>query len=281
MHRTLKILAGSVLVLQALVIARAQAAAPVALDGPSPSAAFDVNAPGRIVGSVAGPLGNARAVLWRSADAPAFELLLLPGTNWSRAFGVNARGQIVGQLQDKNGLAPVTFAAYWGGEWESPVALASGTLAQAINSAGQIVGNMRAGSSLHAALWQDPISDPLDLGTFGGPSSSGAALNDAGQIVGTASFATGARRAAFWASASEAPVDLGTLPGATRSSAQAINESGEIVAAMHSSRQASAWRSTGRAQTPRPFRSRRSAAQRLRPLASTIAGALSARLRTP
>ena len=208
---------------------RAQTGGPFILDGPAPAFAFDVNAAGRIAGSIAVPDGNAHAVLWRNPDAAPGELLLLPGTNWSRAFAVNARGQIAGQLQDRSVVPVAAFAAYWDGEGESPVALASGTLAVAINSAGQAAGNMRAGTSVHAAVWDDPWGDPQDLGTFGGASSGAADLNDGEQIVGMASYADGSQRAAFWPSASETPVDLGTLDGATPSAAAAINERGEIV----------------------------------------------------
>lgn len=78
-------------------------------------------------------------------------------------------------------------------------------------------------------MWADFASEPVDLGTFGGASSSAADLNDAGQIVGTASYADGSQRAALWPSAGDPPVDLGSIDGATRSSALAINERGEIA----------------------------------------------------
>lgn len=49
------------------------------------------------------------------------------------------------------------------------------------------------------------------------------------RVVDTASYADGSLRAALWPSAAEPPIDLGSLDGATRSSAAAINERGEIV----------------------------------------------------
>lgn len=198
------------------------------LDGSAPAAVFDLTAAGRLVGSIT-PADQAHAAFWRTADAAPLELPLLPGTNWGRAFGANARGEIVGLIQDRSVSPPVLYAAYWESEVALPIALAGGTSAVAINSVGQIVGNMSVGGSSHAALWNDAASPPIDLGTFGGTSSSAADLNDAGQIVGAARYADGAQRAAFWPSPGEPPIDLGIVAGATRSAATAINERGEIA----------------------------------------------------
>lgn len=133
------------------------------LGGRAPASAFGINPAGRIVGSIT-PADQSRATLWPRAGESPVQLELLPGTNWSRAFGINARGQIVGQAQDKTVLPVQVFAMFWRIADAVPVALAGGTIAVAINNAGQIAGNMRTDlGEIHAALWADSTSDPVDL----------------------------------------------------------------------------------------------------------------------
>src|SRR5262249_14215845 len=62
------------------------------------------------------------------------------------------------------------------------------------------------------------------LGTF----AVGAAINDAGQIVGYSGTPNGIAHAALWSSATATPTDLGTM-GGTDSRAAAITSSGAIV----------------------------------------------------
>ena len=92
-----------------------------------------------------------------------------------------------------------------------------------LNDIGQVVG-YAAG---RAFLWENGAK--TDLGTLGGPSATANALNEAGQIVGHSTFATGSpSRAVLWHN--------GTLTNLTpdlasteSSSATGINESGLIV----------------------------------------------------
>jgi probable HAF family extracellular repeat protein len=89
-------------------------------------------------------------------------------------------------------------------------------------SSNTVVGN----SSNHAFLWT-AARGMRDLGTLGGSSSSAAAINDAGQVVGTSTTAGNQQHAFLWTAAGGMR-DLGTL-GGTFSSAVAINASGQVV----------------------------------------------------
>jgi probable HAF family extracellular repeat protein len=78
----------------------------------------------------------------------------------------------------------------------------------------------------HAAVWENAV--PSDLGTLGGTSSFGVAINEVGQIVGFGFTASGWEHAFIWENG--AMRDLGTLFGGSGSSlAFAINGRGQVV----------------------------------------------------
>ncbi len=66
-----------------------------------------------------------------------------------------------------------------------------------------------------------------DLGTLGGQHSHAADINDAGQVVGWAYDASGARRAFLWEDG--VMRDLGTLGGTRFTTADDINDNGQVV----------------------------------------------------
>jgi probable HAF family extracellular repeat protein len=68
-----------------------------------------------------------------------------------------------------------------------------------------------------------------DLGTLGGPGSKAVAINERGQVVGTADTAAGAPHAFLWESGTMR--DLGAGFGGPESEAVAINERGQVVGA--------------------------------------------------
>ena len=95
-----------------------------------------------------------------------------------------------------------------------------------MNAFGQVAGLVRTGSGYfdYYALFWDPVTEAMqDLGTFGGTSSNAQALNNRGQVTGTADG-----HAFFWDPAIDLMEDLGTL-GGDHSSGADINESGQIA----------------------------------------------------
>jgi probable HAF family extracellular repeat protein len=66
-----------------------------------------------------------------------------------------------------------------------------------------------------------------DLGSLGGATITPAAVNDVGQVVGTATLPDASERAFFWENGTL--VNLGTFPGYPSSKAFSINNSGQVV----------------------------------------------------
>lgn len=79
--------------------------------------------------------------------------------------------------------------------------------------------------------------DVIDLGTLGGTQSSAAGINESGQVAGSSGSADNSVRAFLWTDTNSngqsdpgEMIDLGTL-GGPNSTAQGINESGQVVRA--------------------------------------------------
>jgi probable HAF family extracellular repeat protein len=72
-----------------------------------------------------------------------------------------------------------------------------------------------------------PAYTITDIGTLGGESSEAAALNNLGDVVGTATTASGASHTFLYRN--RELFDLGTLPGGTASYGTGINDRGDVV----------------------------------------------------
>lgn len=96
--------------------------------------------------------------------------------------------------------------------------------ATAVNSKGQIVGYQDTRQGTRAFIWSNGVLQ--SLGTLGGHTSRAWAINEAGQVVGGSTTASGLAHAFLWENGTMR--DLGTLGEAT-STATAIEAGGRIV----------------------------------------------------
>jgi probable HAF family extracellular repeat protein len=107
-----------------------------------------------------------------------------------------------------------------------------------INASNQVEGDCQVLSSntphnTHAFIWQNG-QFTVDMGTFGGPASSGTAINDHGHAVGTSQTSASGTNAATWVShvflyqGSLPPVDCGTL-GGKWANAGGLNDADVVV----------------------------------------------------
>jgi probable HAF family extracellular repeat protein len=94
------------------------------------------------------------------------------------------------------------------------------------NDLGQVVGTATSSTDgrWRAYTWKDDVM--VEIGTFGGASSTAVGVNRGGVVIGTADLADGSHHA--FAYRNGRLHDLGTL-GGTNSSARSINNKGQIV----------------------------------------------------
>jgi probable HAF family extracellular repeat protein len=179
------------------------------------------------------------------------------GGNESMALGINDAGQVVGHSTTTSG---VVHAFLYSNGKITDLGMPSGAVsssALAINRTGQIVGEIGINNSSHAALYSGGVW--TDLGTVAGATlgALATAINDAGEIIGQATFpkvlirpASPGKRALYKPSfrvgfvvQNGALVDLNTLiptnSGYAITGAVGINDLGEILCSAQTSQSAS------------------------------------------
>ncbi len=163
------------------------------------------------------------------------------GGGYGSANGINAAGQIVGQSDIADGVRfrATLFSGTGGGNMDLGSLAAPGvpanSSAQAINTAGRIVGYAASGtlgsSGIQATLFSGTGSDNINLGTLGGTDSQATAINDIGpigQIVGHAKTSADETHATLFSGTGSGNTNLGAL-GGNSSYALDINNAGQIV----------------------------------------------------
>jgi probable HAF family extracellular repeat protein len=147
------------------------------------------------------------------------------GATGSYATGMNNRGQLVGYFSPAPGVQHAFL--YTGSAFLDLGTLGGDTSRAArINDAGSVVGAAdTAGGKTHAFLYAG--GRMTDLGTLGGNDSSAAGINGGGQIVGAADTPGGSF--AFLYRPGGAMQSLGTLPEGQASSANGINDAGQVT----------------------------------------------------
>jgi probable HAF family extracellular repeat protein len=208
------------------------------------SRGFGISENGIVVGDFIRSQPNAaynHATLFK--EGIPIDLGVLPGALFSRANGVNSNGYVVGysgsEFDSDNSRAFV---------WHVSTGMVDiGTLggpyaqAMAVNDAGFATGNAAVSGKVgarHAFLYQiwpgfGPINPMLDLGTLGGASSYGTAINTSNHVVGYSmvNFSYGTVHAFLYRGGQL--IDLGSLTpnvrGSDYSVALGINSSDQIV----------------------------------------------------
>lgn len=192
------------------------------------SSAAALNESGQIAGSIFNGEDaelDQQAVIWQGSGKTVLGTL---GETWNGALAINENGEIVGNYDSEGDSASIVRAFLWanGNMVDLGVAPAGQfTDAVDINDAGDIVGGRMTADGLRAYL-RKADGTVIDLGTIGGGSSRGLAINNAGQVVGNAGAS-----AFLWEN--DTLSDLNDLvdpeSGWILQSAEDINDAGQIV----------------------------------------------------
>jgi probable HAF family extracellular repeat protein len=191
-----------------------------------------INAAGQVAG-YANTAGNAAYHAYLYSNGAMTDLGTLGGT-YSYGYGINAAGQVTGLSQTTANAASHAFLYSNGTTTDLGTLGGTSSVGQGINAAGQVTGyaSTTGNAATHAFL--NSYGTMTDLGTLGGTNSYGNGINAAGQVTGQAYTTGNAAYHAFLYS-NGTMTDLNTFngvvgSGVTLTSAQAINDAGQIVA---------------------------------------------------
>jgi probable HAF family extracellular repeat protein len=196
------------------------------LPGQTSSTVRALNSKGQATGGSGG-----RAFFWDPKVGQMEDLNAPPDSIQSYGVAINSKGQVAGKVQ----INAISYPVFWdpkvglmqdigtlGGNWCI-------LLRRSMNDKGQVCGwsEVTPGGAIHAFLW-DIKNGLKDLGDQPGWTNSVAvAINNKGQICGTA-YTPDGERAILW-DPKTGHQDLGTLPGGSYSRASAINSKGQVV----------------------------------------------------
>jgi probable HAF family extracellular repeat protein len=150
---------------------------------------------------------------------------------------VNNAGQVVGGLQEPPDVPLCHHSYITGPNGQGRISIeplakdgSDFTVAYGINDAGQVAGRAWTGEggSNHAFITGPNGAGTIDLGLFGGNSSSAVDINNTGQVAVEAEMADYSTHAFITGPNGTGMTDLGTLGGAS-SFVSGINDSGQVV----------------------------------------------------
>jgi probable HAF family extracellular repeat protein len=167
-------------------------------DEPGSASARGINASGVVAGQLSTGSNQSQAFRYNTASN-ILQMLGSLGGPRSEAWGINDAGWAVGQSLDANGR---TRPVLWGaGASMTELSTPQGFIgtAQALNSAGQIVGGFQLGPDRGAALWRSDGS-MTDLRTLVGPDLRpirARGISRHAQVVGEAVLASNGQERGF------------------------------------------------------------------------------------
>lgn len=153
------------------------------------SRAWAIDDAGIIAGQMGAHDGGIQwAIVWRNGHTRNLgELGNSGGNHGSAAFGINKSGEVVGSSTTSSGDVHAFLWSEAGGMQDLGTLPGSTTsIAQGVNSSGQVVGySYTPGEIIHAFIWSGQAG-MTDLGTLGGAGAAAYAINDAGEVTGSA-----------------------------------------------------------------------------------------------
>jgi probable HAF family extracellular repeat protein len=192
-----------------------------------PTTPYGINNQGLVVGLSSNGQGFA-AALW--TNGVPLDLGNL-GVTGCAGTGINASAEVAGYCFLLTGRTEAFLWSKATGMQGLGSLQGGGSIAQAINRFGQVVGYSptSANTTPYAFIWSK-TTGMKNLGTLPrGGVSYAFAINDLGQVAGGSDCGTGCHHAALWSKTKGSMLDLGVLPGAKGSDAFGINNVGQVV----------------------------------------------------